>query len=60
MSALSLRYINVGSPRMFNVSSYDKSDFSLTNLVVLLCIFSIATMSVFKVGDQTTDAYSRV
>ena len=60
MSALSLRYINVGSPSMFNLSSYDKFDISLTNLVALLCIFSIATMSFFKVGDQITDAYSKV
>ena len=45
---------------MFNLSLFDKSDISLTNLVALRCIFSIATTSFFKVGDQITDAYSRV
>ena len=45
---------------MFSLSSYDKSSISLANLAALLCTFSIATMSFFKVGDQTMDSYSRV
>ena len=59
MSAHSLLYSRVVSPRYLSVSRYVMLLIVWTSFVALLCAFSIATMSFLKRGVYTVTAYSK-
>ena len=52
------RYSNIGRPRAFNRTGYDKCFKPLTSRVARLWIFSIRIMSFLNIGDRTDVAYT--